>query len=80
MQCAIVPEALRSRLTAFVAMVLDAEQDPFIALGVLAAVIQGFGADLPQDYRRFLAGYLREIALEFEQDDEFQQPLNAKWN
>jgi hypothetical protein len=70
MQCSIVSEGLRSRLTAFIAMVLRAEQDPFLALGVLAAVIQGFGADLPEDYRRFLAGYLREIAVELEQGDE----------
>jgi hypothetical protein len=66
----IVSDALRARLTTFVAMVLDGEPSPLLALGVLAAVIEGLSPDLPQGDRQLLADYLRSIADQLERQDE----------
>jgi hypothetical protein len=49
---------------------LDNEANPLLALGTLAAVIEGLGPDLLQDDRLFLASYLHAIADSLQQGDE----------
>jgi hypothetical protein len=66
----LVSEALRSRLTSFVAHVLNNESKPVLALGVLCAVVEGLAPNLPQGDRELLADYLRSIADQLEQQDE----------